>query len=146
MARSPLTITIRKVQAIIDDVHSKLESKEEYDLFLDLLLPEPETPVKRQKRGKRASGGKSKRAAGLAERIASTQKPQLSEVPLCTTCGHVEDYEDHFQPSPHYHPFAPPASDAGRQSRRQSSSVAPAPSLETGTETVTAVGASGGGD
>jgi hypothetical protein len=145
MARSPLTITIRKVQAIIDDVHSKLESKEEYDLFLDLLLPEPETPVKRQKRKPRG-GGKSKRAAGLAEKIANTQKPHLGDGPVCTVCAHTEDYEDHAQPSPHYHPFAPPASDAGRQSRRQSSSVAPAPSLETGTETVTAVGASGGGD
>lgn len=63
-------------------------------------------------------GSKSPRAASLATAIQGTAKPQPASGPLCAICAHEEDYEDHAQPSPHYHPFAPPAPTAGKQSSR----------------------------
>jgi hypothetical protein len=35
---------------------------------------------------------------------------------LCGACGNVEDYEDHAQPSPHYHPFESSVRGAAGQS------------------------------
>lgn len=42
------------------------------------------------------------------------QTPQASATPLldsavlCGACGHPQEYEDHFPPSPHYHAFEGP--------------------------------------
>jgi hypothetical protein len=54
-----------------------------------------------------SSKPKSPRAASLAEQIKSAtgNKPVEDTGPKCVACGHVEDYEDHQQPSPHYHEF-----------------------------------------
>lgn len=30
---------------------------------------------------------------------------ELFKAPICDTCGNEEDYADHSQPSPNYHPF-----------------------------------------
>src|SRR6476659_6334290 len=51
---------------------------------------------------KRKAKGKSARASSLADAIKSSPKPRE---PICTTCGNVEDYVDHSEPSPSYHPF-----------------------------------------
>jgi hypothetical protein len=50
---------------------------------------------------------KSPRAISLATVISGTTKPTVlvGDGPLCTICNHPEDYEDHAQPSPHYHEF-----------------------------------------
>jgi hypothetical protein len=54
-----------------------------------------------------APAKKSSRATSLATAISGTAKPATPVVdgPMCTACGHPEDYEDHAQPSPHYHEF-----------------------------------------
>lgn len=76
-------------------------------------LVESLAPVKTaaKKAGKK-SASKSPRASSLAQQIRSTGKSQshLSEGPICTICARTEDYEDHAQPSPHFHEFQPPRS------------------------------------
>lgn len=60
------------------------------------------------------SASKSSRASGMAAAIAkslSHGKP-TGEGPICKICSYAEDYEDHSQPSPHYHPFEPSGSAA----------------------------------
>lgn len=50
---------------------------------------------------------KSPRAASLATAIGGAAKPgaPVTDGPLCIACNHPADYEDHAQPSPHYHEF-----------------------------------------
>jgi len=85
-------------------------SYEQRMVFLDLVDPQAEEPVKA--RPKRKAKGKSARAASLADAIKSSPKPRE---PICATCGNVEDYVDHSEPSPSYHPFekSPTAQSAG---------------------------------
>lgn len=68
--RSPLTQTIKRVEGMITYVRENLDDGE-YDLFLDLILPEPE-PAKAAKKGRKKSskgGSKSSRASGMAAAI-----------------------------------------------------------------------------
>jgi hypothetical protein len=78
------------------------------------------------------AGKKSQRAASLAEKVGGTLASIAKTVggddegarrfigALCMACSHDEDYEDHQQPSPHYHPFA--SSSSARGAARGSSS------------------------
>jgi hypothetical protein len=68
--RSPITETIRRVQGMILYVQENLSS-DEYNLFLDMVDPQPE--VTKPTRKKRAS--KSPRAQSLSSVIAQTPKP-----------------------------------------------------------------------
>lgn len=79
-------------------------SESERQMFVEGLQDKPHKKASRK-------SSKSRKAA-LAEQIKSTagNKPHLGEGPVCGTCSHTEDYEDHAQPSPHYHPFLPPVS------------------------------------
>lgn len=66
----------------------------------------------------------------------------------CGICGNPEDFQDHFQPSPNYHPFDPPKSVAravrkSRQKKGTESSV-PSSEIETVAATSAALAASGG--
>lgn len=113
MARSPLTETINRVQGMITYVRENL-STDEYMLYLDLLVPEPgvavKTPVKRKRKPRAA---RSPRAESLATAIGgAVGQSRATSEPLCASCGNVEDYEDHAQPSPHYHVFEAPAAKA----------------------------------
>lgn len=82
-------------------------SESERQMFVEGLQDKPH-----KKASKKSS--KSRKATSLAEQIKSTtgNKPHLGEGPVCSICSHTEDYEDHAQPSPHYHPFSPPVSSA----------------------------------
>ena len=75
-------------------------------------LVETLSPVQVKKPKKKSSGAKSQRAQSLAEKLKETPKPHLGEGPICQICSHTEDYEDHAQPSPHFHEFQPPKSNA----------------------------------
>jgi hypothetical protein len=85
--------------ALLNTLRSMSDSERE--LLVESLSPQKAT------RKRKATGGKSSRAASLAERIKSAtgNKPLENTGPKCVACGHVEDYEDHQQPSPHYHEF-----------------------------------------
>lgn len=91
-----------------------------------------------------SSKPKSQRAASLAEQIKSTGKPHLGEGPVCTICSHTEDYEDHAQPSPHYHPFAPPCSARSAAGRSSANSAENSSTASTEDETAN-VGVAAGG-
>lgn len=93
-----------------------------------------------------SSKPKSPRAQSLATAIQQTPKSQVvgdgSDGPLCGVCGHTEDYEDHQQPSPHYHPFASPSpapTAAGRSSSRNGSTITSIASSEDETESASSV-------
>jgi hypothetical protein len=111
MARSPITQLIELFHGLTPDQQA---------LFLDQVDPQPDEEEKPAKKARKKSAGKSKRASGIAETLGSnlaqrrrstaddaTGESQSSS-PLCTACGHEQGYQDHFQPSPHYHAFAAP--------------------------------------
>lgn len=80
----------------------------ERELLVESLSPSVKST---KKAGKKAGKGASKsaRASSLQQQIqATTNKPHLGDGPICQVCSHTEDYEDHQQPSPHYHEFQPP--------------------------------------
>lgn len=113
MARSPLTPTIQRVQGMITYVQENL-STDEFNLFLDLLVPEPEpeqTPVKakrgRKKKTTTAAPAKKRGLPTDATPLLSTAPTQDEEDdgPRCHVCNHGEHYQDHSKPSPHYHEF-----------------------------------------
>ena len=122
-------------------------------VFLDLIDPLPdEEEVKPTKRRKRRAG-KSPRASSLAQQIKSAGLPKGDgekagepKEPICAACGNVEDYADHSQPSPHYHPFVLPAQSARGRSSPNGESGASTVSSETETDTAGGVvhAASGG--
>lgn len=85
---------------------------------------------------------RSRRATSLAEQIKSTGKPHLGEGPVCTICSHTEDYEDHSEPSPHYHPFQPPVRNAAGESSTNGAGASTTAS--TGDEKVSAGAVAGG--
>lgn len=106
MARSPLTEMISKLSALAEQIHALPEDERNY--LLDLLLPEQEAaPAKGKRKRKKYVTGKSTRAQSLATAISSTPKPHLGDGPACGIRAHPENYEDHAQPSPHYHEFQP---------------------------------------
>lgn len=79
----------------------------ERELLVESLAPSKGTKKASKKAVKGAS--KSARASSLQQQIqATTNKPHLGDGPICQVCSHTEDYEDHQQPSPHYHEFQPP--------------------------------------
>lgn len=110
MARSSITETVQRVQSLVDQV--KTLTPDEYAFFLDLLLPEPEQPATKVKRGRKKKAATT--APTTKKRGLPTDAPLLSAVPAkdeedsgprCHVCGHGEMYQDHFKPSPHYHEF-----------------------------------------
>lgn len=61
-----------------------------------------------KKRVRKPQPARSLRAESLASAISGTTKPvvpPLTNEALCVACNHPADYEDHAQPSPHYHEF-----------------------------------------
>ena len=104
MARSPLTEPVQRVQGMITYVQENL-STDEFNLFLDLLVPEPEQAPTKAKRGrkKKMVTGTPTKKRGLpadAAPLLPDEKPKL-----CGACGNEEMFQDHFKPSPHYHEF-----------------------------------------
>jgi hypothetical protein len=63
--------------------------------------------------------------------------------PMCVVCGHGVDYQDHFQPSPAYHPFASSVRTAGRRSSRKGSATQSEVTTANEAEDAIAVGATG---
>lgn len=57
----------------------------------------------------------------------------------CGVCGNGEQYQDHFQPSPNYHPFDSPAKNAGKKSKQKAAAASSTASTET--SSVAAIGA-----
>jgi hypothetical protein len=98
---------IQRIQSLADEVMGLPPEERAY--FLDLIDPQAE---KAKPKPKRKAKGKSARATSLADAIKSSPKPRE---PICAMCGNVEDYTDHSQPSPSYHPFekSPTAQSAG---------------------------------
>jgi hypothetical protein len=104
-------------------------STDEFMLFLDLLVPEPEPEpepeVVKPAKKRHKPRGKSARAVALSEQLKNTGKPHLDEGPVCGICSHTEEYEDHLQPSPHYHEFQPPQRAAAVGTGIQSADTGP---------------------
>jgi hypothetical protein len=113
-------------------------SEGERELLVESLAPTK--PVVK----KRKSASKSPRASSLAQQIKSAGLPKgdgekESKEPICAACGNVEDYADHSQPSPHYHPFVSPSSvrnAAGRSSSKNGGSEESTVSSETDADAV----------
>jgi hypothetical protein len=113
--RSPLTETIKRVEGMIAYVRENLDEGE-YDLFLDLILPEPE-PVKAVKKGRKRAGkggSKSSRASGMAAAInrslessrQAATKDDSEDDGFCAACNvQMGDNVHHLESLPDYHPF-----------------------------------------
>lgn len=142
--RSPLTSTIKRVKGMIAYVRENLDEGE-YDLFLDLILPEPE-PLKAAKKGRKKSskgGSKSSRASGMAAAISNSlnqrrrvagDNPELTG-PTCAKDGCSWKEEDLIH-DPRggyagYHPFVP----AAQPTRGRSSTNGEAGSSTANSET-----------
>lgn len=108
-----------KLRQLTDDESALLETLRglndaERELLVESLSPASKGAKKPGKKGSSKPASKSSRASGMAAAIAkslSHGKP-TGEGPICKICSHAEDYEDHSQPSPHYHPFEPSGSTA----------------------------------
>ena len=112
--RSPLTLLYEELNTLAAKIELLTEDHRNY--ILDRICPSQEEKPKVTRQKRQAKSEKR----GLPE---STSKPDQQEAevenagevakgggPFCTICAYPEDYQDHYQPSPHYHPFAPPAS------------------------------------
>lgn len=94
--RSQLTPIIQRVQGMIDYVRENLDD-EEYDLFLDLISPEPERVVEKSK----------------------PRKPK--KILHCDACDYTKRHKVHKDSSrSDYHEFQPPKSAAKKSSRAKS--------------------------
>jgi hypothetical protein len=115
MARSPLTETIYKVQGMITYVRENL-STDEFMLFLDLLVPEPEPEPEAVKpaKKKRKPRGKSQRASGMATQLntrLTARERVRDEGVACAKCDYNGDHNiHHLETTVGYHEFQPPAS------------------------------------
>lgn len=118
--RSPLTEIIQRVQAKVDEV--KAFPPDEYNLFLDLLLPEPEQVEKpKQTRKKRQAKG-----AGL---------PKVPESARCTVegCSEIAGHPNHDKTYLSSHEFqSAPSSKKRSKSVVQSSETAKEPDFSSG--------------
>lgn len=102
MSRSPLTATVNRVQQMIDYVRENLDD-EEYDLFLDLILPEPEPQVEKPKprKPKRilhcdACDYTKRHQVHKDEQRSDYHEFQLkSSIPRCTQCGLAKESITH---------------------------------------------------
>lgn len=142
MARSPLTETINRVQGMITYARENL-STDEYMLFLDLLIPEPEVAAAPAKKKRKRS--KSPRAASLATAIGSRALEGGVSKMRCThvaedgddptACGEYTSNPIHDEKAGYggYHPFAPPAQSARGQSSRNGQQQGQAASSATET-------------
>jgi hypothetical protein len=98
--RSPITQLIELFHGLTPDQQA---------LFLDQVDPQPDEEEKPAKKTRKRSAGKSKRASVMAAALnKSLEGQRAASGPNCTICGNEEGYQDHFQPSPHYHAFAAP--------------------------------------
>lgn len=104
MPRSSITETVQRVQSLVDQV--KTLTPDEYAFFLDLLMPEPEQPATKVKRGRKkkaATTAPTTKKRGLP--TDATPLLPVEKEPICGICGNNEMFQDHFKPSPHYHEF-----------------------------------------
>jgi hypothetical protein len=123
MARSPLTDTITRVQGMITYVRENL-STDEYNLFLDLLVPEQEAPSakpkrKRKKAAASTTSGNSRRGLPASARVALPHC--VHEYPSGELCSTLESNTVHDQDSQYVlaHPFVAPTT--APRARNQSS-------------------------
>lgn len=96
MAKAKLTnfaIVLRLLSTLTDDEKATLR---------DVLRPEP---VKRSATKKASK--KAKAVEATLPLISAEPTAEASGSELCAACGNTEDYQDHFEPSPHYHAFQP---------------------------------------
>src|SRR5690349_19678619 len=77
MPRSPLTETIQRVNSMVHYVQENL-SADEYMLFLDLCIPEPEPEAKPVKKKRKPRTGKSSRGSGMAKAIGDSLRQKRS--------------------------------------------------------------------
>lgn len=135
MARSPLIETYKRVEGMVAYVRENLNPGE-YDLFLDMVAPEPEPEAPKQTRKKRAA--RTPKQAGLPKAEAGNGALCIAQVPgLDVPCGNVEENPIHDPNGGYggYHPFvlSAPAAEP-RSSRRRRSTKAKelsTPSSET---------------
>lgn len=95
-----------------------------------------------------SSKPKSPRASSLAAQIKTGTRPLdgAASKMRCAACGNVEDYADHSEPSPHYHPFASSVRSVQPSSSASNGDQSTTANIAGETESVSSVGASGGGD
>jgi hypothetical protein len=145
--RSPITGILQRAMALVDQINSL--PQEEKDLVLDLLVPEPEQEVKVKKTRKKRTPKAEKR--GLPQTQAGdlllppTLDGKIDAEPICGACGNAEDYQDHFKPSPHYHPFQSAPSAKKRSSAKGAAQSSTANSV-TAKENVSDVALAASGD
>lgn len=103
-------------------------TEDEKATLRDFLRPEPAKRVATKKASKKAKATEATLPLVANEPADDTQNGG----PICGACGHEEDYQDHFRPSPHYHPFESPsrAKGAGKKSRPREAHTLSVPSSE----------------
>lgn len=107
--------TYALLRSLTDDESALLEtlrglSESDREQLVESLSP---SGTGKKKAGKKSSS-KSPRASGMAAVIKRNLESQQRAVtePICATCGNVEDYVDHSEPSPSYHGFESSSSKA----------------------------------
>src|SRR5689334_17466588 len=98
--RSKAMTTVDSIMPLVDRFNGL--SDEDKLVFLDLIDPLPDEEETKPTKKRKRRAGKSPRASSLAQQIktAGLPKPGNEKEPICSTCGNVEDYADHSQPSP----------------------------------------------
>lgn len=107
--RSSITATVQRVQGLVDQVNAL--SEDERAFFFDLIDPLPEEPEAaqpkktRKKRKPNVANAKPRGLPKNAPPLLTDTGNKTEGASRCGVCGNDEDYQDHFQPSPHYHEF-----------------------------------------
>src|SRR4026207_2537578 len=92
-------------------------SDSERELLMESLQPGTGTGKKKVGKKTASPSGNNRRGlpeqkvgetlAGIAKMVGGSDAGKVIAA-LCAACGHDEGYEDHSQPSPHFHQFQPP--------------------------------------
>jgi|SRR6185436_18436995 len=147
MPRSPLTETINKVNGMVHYVQENL-SADEYLLFLDYCVPEPEPEVaKPAKKKSRKLRGKSVRAAGMAETLNRSLRQQraITASTDCEMCDYDSDHNiHHLESMVGYHPFVAPSTAPAADNQSSASNGAGSTTASSVDKTVSAVGVPAG--
>jgi len=104
--------------ALLNTLRQMNESERE--LLVESLAPAKVVSKKKATKKAASTSGNNRRGLPATTTIPPTGAI-VGKYPMCTTCGHDEDYEDHAQPSPHFHPFSLAGSTTAPPATRRSS-------------------------
>lgn len=96
---TPFAQVLRLLETLTDNEKATLR---------DVLRPAPAPRAKKASKKKAATATLPLVPVAQVETVTDTS----DDGPKCAACGHGEGYQDHVQPSPHYHKF-----DAGKKAK-----------------------------